>query len=92
MKRAAPHLLGEARQGSARRSHIIQAALLNREMNLQTVNEDFRRATREARSNWEQVGRSLDHLKKSAKSNAKLQAQVNDIYILFFQISFVWMQ
>ena len=71
-------LLGAARQGSARRSHIIRAEFQHREMDACTIDEDFRRATRDARSNWAQVARSLENLKKSAKSNAKVQAQVTD--------------
>ena len=90
MKRAAPHLLEEARQGSARQSHIIKTELQHREMDALTVDEDFRRATKDARSNWEQVQRSLDHLKKSAKSNAKLQAQVEDKY--FCGTCFYWLK
>ena len=49
-----------------------------------TIDEDFRRATKDARSNWAQVARSLENLKKSAKSNAKVQAQVTDKFYFFF--------
>jgi len=59
-----------------RRRHIIQAYFSTEKMDANIIAEDFRRATKDARSNWIQVERSLDQIMKSAKSNTQIQAQV----------------
>ncbi|CBY37271.1 unnamed protein product [Oikopleura dioica] len=46
-------------------------------MDAKIIDEDFRRATKDARSNWTQVDRSLDKLMKSTKSNSQIQAQLS---------------
>jgi hypothetical protein len=61
---------------------------LLREMDEQIIDEDFRRATKDARSNWTQVERSLDQLMKSTQSNKKIQAQVRIFVLVFFKLNF----
>ena len=83
MRRAAPRLSRGTGRDGARRSDIIPALIQNREMDAQTIDEDFRRATKDARSNWTQVKRSLDQLIKSTQQNKKIQAQVRFFKFFF---------
>jgi hypothetical protein len=63
---------------------------LLREMDEQIIDEDFRRATKDARSNWTQVERSLDQLMKSTQSNKKIQAQVRIFVLVFFKLNLTY--